>query len=80
MEVLPKEKFNAFVKKWNKEYDLKMMKKKKKKTGMRMMRKQPVEPAIDKLLAVCGDSSSSSSSSRKKKCEFPEAPSGINRL
>ena len=76
---LPKEKFDAFVKKWNKEYDLKMMKKKKKKTGMRMMRK-PVEPAIDKLLAVCGDSGSSSSSSRKKKCEFPEAPSGINRL
>ena len=36
--------------------------------------------AIDKLLAVCGDSGSSSSSSRKKKCEFPEAPSGINRL
>ena len=41
---------------------------------------KPVEPAIDKLLAVCGDTSSSSSSSRKKKGEFPEAPSGINRL
>ena len=44
-----------------------------------MMTGKPAEPAIDKLLAVCGDSSSSSSSS-KKKGEFPEAPSGINRL